>query len=96
MLQVRENEMSLRISFGVPEYLRTQRENCWRCNANGRQIALSFPHYKGNAPCYRNNRKKRLLAAVARSISITTIYTAGYLQIYNTGHFFSSRNCHDL
>jgi len=40
--------------------------------------------------------KNALLAAVARYISITTIYTVGYLQVFNTGHFFSSRHCHDL
>ena len=34
--------------------------------------------------------KNALLAAVARYISITTIYTVGYLQIFNTGHFFSA------
>jgi len=28
------------------------------------------------------------LAAIARYISITTICTAGYLQIFNAGHFF--------
>jgi len=38
--------------------------------------------------------KYALLAAVARYISITTIYTVGYLQIFNTGHFFSSRHWH--
>jgi len=31
MLQVRENEISLRSTYGGPEYLRTQREHCWRC-----------------------------------------------------------------
>jgi len=36
MLQVRENEISLRNSSGGPEYLRTQREHCWWCNASGR------------------------------------------------------------
>jgi len=36
MLQVCENEISLRNSSGGPEYLHTQREHCWRCNANGR------------------------------------------------------------
>jgi len=36
------------------------------------------------------------LAAVARYISITTIYTEGYLQIFNTGHFFSSKHGHDM
>ena len=40
--------------------------------------------------------KNALLAAIASYISITTIYTVGYLQIFNTGHFFSSRHCHDL
>jgi len=40
--------------------------------------------------------KNALLAAVARHISITIIYTLGYLQIFNTGHLFSSRHCHDL
>jgi len=47
MLQVRVNEISLRNSAAGPEYLCTQREHCWRCNANGRsQNALSFLHYK--------------------------------------------------
>ena len=30
--------------------------------------------------------KNALLAAVARYISITTIYTVGYLQVFNTGY----------
>jgi len=47
MLQVHENEITLRNSSGGPEYLRTQREDSWRCNANGRsQNALSFLHYQ--------------------------------------------------
>jgi len=36
------------------------------------------------------------LAAIARYISIMTIYTVRYLQIFNAGHFFSSKHCHDL
>jgi len=61
MLQVRENEISLRNSSGGLEYLRSEREHCWRCNANRRsQNALSFLHYKGNAPCYGNNHRKTL------------------------------------
>jgi len=36
MLQVREKEISPRNSSGGPEYLRIQREHCWRCNVNGR------------------------------------------------------------
>jgi len=60
MLQVRENEISLRSSSGGPEYLRTQGEHCWRCNANERsQNALSFLQYKENALCYGNNHNKR-------------------------------------
>jgi len=59
-VQVRGNEILLRNSTGGPEYLCTQREHCWRCNANGRQNALSFLHYKENAPCYGNNHKKTL------------------------------------
>jgi len=40
--------------------------------------------------------KNASLASVARYISITTTYTVGYLQIFKTGHFFSSKHCHDL
>jgi len=36
------------------------------------------------------------LAAIARYISITTIYTAGYLQLFNAGNLFSSKHCHNL
>jgi len=39
--------------------------------------------------------KNASLAAIARYISITTIYT-GYLQVFNAGHFFSSKDYHDL
>jgi len=40
--------------------------------------------------------KNASLAAIARHISTTTIYTAGHLQKFNAGHFFSSKHCHDL
>jgi len=40
--------------------------------------------------------KTASLAAIARYISITTIYTVGYLQIFNAEHYFSSKHCHDL
>ena len=73
------------------------REHCWWCNANGHSHnALFFLHYRENAPCYGNNYKNVSLAAIARYVSITTIYTIGYLQIFNEGHFFSSKHCHDL
>jgi len=59
--------------------------------------ALSFPHYKENAHVTVTITKTNAsLAAIARYISITTIYTVGYLQICNAGHFFSSKHCHDL
>jgi len=32
----------------------------------------------------------------SQNVSIKTIYTVGYLQIFNAGHFFSSKHCHDL
>jgi len=63
VLQVRENKILLCNSTGGPEYLRTQREHCWPCNANGQQNALSFLHYKENAPCYGNNHKKRFVGS---------------------------------
>jgi len=40
--------------------------------------------------------KNASLATIARYISITTIYTVHYQQIFNAGHFFSSKHCHDL
>jgi len=40
--------------------------------------------------------KNASLAAIARYISNMTIYTVHYLQIFNTGHFFSSKHCNDL
>jgi len=46
MLQVRENEISLRNSSGGPEYLRTLWGTLLTMNANGRsEIALSFLNY---------------------------------------------------
>jgi len=40
--------------------------------------------------------KNATLVAIARCISTTTICTVGYLQIFNVGHLFSSKHCHDL
>jgi len=36
------------------------------------------------------------LATIVRYINITTIYTVGYLEIFNAGHFYSRKHCHDL
>jgi len=58
---------------------------------------LNLYYTTKNAPCYGNHHKKNAsLSAIARDISITTIYTIGCLQIFNAGHFFSSMHCHDL
>ena len=40
--------------------------------------------------------KNASLAAIARYTSITTIYIARNLQIFNAGHFFSSNHCNDV
>jgi len=40
--------------------------------------------------------KNASLAAIARYISITKIYTVGYQQIFNIRHFCSSKHCPDL
>ena len=40
--------------------------------------------------------KNASLAEIARYINISTIYTVRYLQIFNAGHFFSRKHCHDL
>jgi len=60
------------------------------------QNSLSFLHHKGNAHVTVTVTKSASLAAIARYISITKIYTVGYLQIFNAGHFFSSKHCYDL
>ena len=71
------------------------REHCWRCNANGHSHnALSFLHYKKMPHVTVTITKNASLAATVRYINITTIYTVGYLQIFNSGHFYSSKHCH--
>ena len=40
--------------------------------------------------------KNASLAAIARYVSITTIYIVCNLQIFKAGHFFSSKYCNDL
>ena len=82
-------------SSGGPGYLRKHREHCWRCKANGRSLnALSLLHYKENDHVTVTITKSASLVAITRYISIMTIYTVGYLQIFNAGHFFSSEHCH--
>jgi len=97
MLQVRENDISLRNSSGGPEYLRTLEGTLLtmqcKCTLTKRLI---FSTLQENAPCYGNNHKNASLAGIVRYINITTIYTVGYLQIFNAGHFYSRKHCHDL
>ena len=98
MLQVRENEISLRNSSGGPEYLRTSEGTflTMQCKWTFTK-RLIFSTLKENAPCCGNNHKKNAsLAAIVRYINITTIYTAGYLEIFNAGHFYSRKHSHDL
>jgi len=58
-----------------------------------------YPFYttKKVPHCYGNNHKKRFVGSNSQINNITS-YTVGYLQIYNVGHFFSSKrkHCHDL
>jgi len=67
--------------------------------------AMQVDVHKSLHPFYTTKKMPRVtvtitknvsLAAVARYISITTIYTVVYLQIFNEGNFFSSKHCHDL
>jgi len=68
-----------------------------RVRSNGRsQNALSLLHYKENDHVTVTITKNPSLVAITRYISIMTIYTVGYPQIFNAGHFFSSEHCHDL
>ena len=57
-----------------------------------------YPFYttKKMRPVTVTITKNASLAAITRYIRITTIYTVGYLQIFDAGHFFSSNHCHDL
>ena len=101
MLQVHENEISLRDSSGCPMYLRTVDLTLLTIADDAMQMDVHKTFY----PFYTTKKmphvtvtitKKASLAAIARYISFTIIYTVGYLQIFNAGHFFSSKHCHDL
>jgi len=60
MLQVRENEISLRNSSGAPGYLRTLAETLltmqWKWTFTKRFILSTLQR---KHPCYGNNHKKR-------------------------------------
>jgi len=40
--------------------------------------------------------KNASLAAIPRYISVTAIYSVGYLRIFSAGNLFSSKHCHDM
>jgi len=96
LMQVRENEISLRNSSGGPVA---------HLIGGIADDAMQMDVHKTPYPFYTTKKIPRVtiritknawLAAVARYISITTIYTVRYLQIFGGGHFFSSKHCHDL
>jgi len=62
---VRENEISLRNNYGGPEYLRTLERTLliMQCKWTFTN-ALSFLHYKENAPCCGNYHKKRFVGSI--------------------------------
>jgi len=88
MLQVRENKISLRNSSGGPEYLRTLEGTLltmqckWTFTKRFMLATNKIPRVTVTIT------KKASLAAIARYISITTIYTVRYLQIFKAGHSF--------
>ena len=61
MLQVRENEISLRNNSGGPEYLLSLEGTLltMQCKWTFTKHFI-FLHYKENARCYGNNKKKTL------------------------------------
>jgi len=60
MLQVRENEISLRNSSRGPEYLRTLEGAFLTMQCKWAFTKRLILHYKENAPCDGNNHKKTL------------------------------------
>jgi len=98
MLQVRENEISLRNSSGGPEYLRTLQGTLltMQCKWRFRKRFILFTLKKKMPHGTVTITKSVSLATIARYNSITTIYIVRNLQISNAGHFFSSKHCNDL
>jgi len=100
MLQVRENEISLPKSSGGPEYLRTLEGKLLTSND-----AMQMDVHKTLYPFYTTKKiprvtvtitKKHFVSSNSQVYQYTTIYTVRYLQIFNAGHFFSSKHYHDL
>ena len=96
MLQVRQNEISMRNSSGGSDLFAHLRGNIAddAMQTDVRETLYPFYTKKKMPHVTLTITKKPSLAAIARYI--TKIYTAGCLQIFNVGHFFSSKHCHDL
>jgi len=102
MLQVRENEISLRNSSGGPEYFRPL-EGTLLTSDDAMQMDV---HKALNPFCTTKKMphvtvtitKKRFVSSNSQVYQYrdTTINTVGYLQKFNAGHFFSRKYCHDL
>jgi len=96
MLQVRENDISQFWWFCVFVHL----------SGNPAEDATQMDIHKTLYPFYTTKKmphvtvtitKNTSFAAIARYISITTICTVGYLQIFNArGEFLFNKHCHDL
>ena len=79
--------------------------SCLHLKGNIADDAMQMDVHKTLYPFYNRKKmphvtvtitKNASLTATARYIIITKTYTAGYLHIFNAGHFFSSKHCHDL
>jgi len=102
MLQVRENEISLRNSSGGPEYLRPLEGTLLTSDD-----VMQMDVHKTLNPLYTTKKMPHVTVTITRKRFVssnsqvyyyhdTTIYIVGYLQKFNAGHFFSSKHCHDL
>ena len=79
--------------------------SCLHLKGNIADDAMQMDVHKTLYPFYTRKKmphvtvtitKNTSLAERARYIIITTVYTVDYLHIFNAGHFFSSKHCHDL
>ena len=87
MLQVRENEISLRNSSGGPEYLRPLEGTLLTMQCKWTFTKRFILSTRNN-----NHKKNASLAAIARYISITTLLSADVQR----REFLSGKHCHDL
>ena len=60
------------------------------------QNSLSFLHYKGNAPCYGNNHKKRFVGSNSQVYYYYDNLHSRLSADFQHRAFFSNKHCHDL